>query len=313
MKAAIIGSGNVGKAVFHDLQHVPFIDQIALVGRNQSAVMAEVMDARDAAILRGETGPKLFHGGYEVTRGADLIIYTAGSSKVKSDRMEMLKDNLQITEEIFSQVMQYNREAIILCLTNPLDVITMKIQQITGIDPRRVIGSGTLLESARLIRFVAELLEVSDKSVHINVVGEHGATAVALLSSVRIMGMTLEEYLKNVTESDLVLNIDHLHKALKNEPFRIFYGKGYTSTGVSATACRIAGAIAADSREILPVSTVLQGEYGITGVALSVPSVIGRNGVEDIREAPMDPEEKAAFLASAQAIRQAAISGGFAL
>lgn len=310
MKAAIIGSGNVGKTVFHDLQHVSMIREITLVGRNIKKVQAEVMDARDAAVLRGGYGPKLLYGGYEGTEGADIIIYTAGSAKNKSDRKQMLHDNCLIVEEIFTEVNRYNKDAIIICLTNPLDVITMKIQQVTGQSPHKVIGTGTLLESARLVRFVAELLELSEQSIHISVVGEHGSgsSAVALLSSVNVMGMGLEDYLRSVTDERIALNERTLNNAFKNEAFRIFQGKGYTSTGVSAAACRIVSAIAADKREILPVSSVLQGEYGITGLAVSVPSIVGRNGIEEIREVKMTKEEHEAFLASVDTIRQAALA-----
>ena len=308
MKVAIIGAGNVGKAIFHDLQHVNMIREITLIGRNKDKVQAEVMDARDAAVLRETYSPKLYYGGYEAVDGADIIIYAAGSAKIKEDRMEMLHDNCVIAEEIFSEIPC--RNAIILCVTNPLDVVTMKIRQVTGQDPGKVIGTGTLLESARLIRFVAELLDLSDRSIRMSVVGEHGASAVALMSSVRVTGLSLEEYLQSVTDSQMPLNIDRLHDAFKAEAFRIFHGKGYTSTGVSAAACKIVAAIAADSREVCPVSSVLQGQYGVRDVAVSVPSVLGRNGIEEIREASMTPEEREAFLASVHVIRQAAMAEG---
>ncbi|WP_027869247.1 saccharopine dehydrogenase NADP-binding domain-containing protein [Eubacterium sp. AB3007] len=311
MKAAIIGAGNVGKTIFHDLQRVRMIEEITLVGRSLDKIRAEVEDARDAAVVREEYGPRLHYGGYEATAGADIIIFTAGSSKVvSSDRMAMLHDNVAIAREIFSEVVRYNEDAIIINATNPLDPITMKIQQVTGQDPRKVIGSGTLLETARLVRYIAELLDLSDRSVHMSVVGEHGASAVALLSTVRVLGMTLQEYLASVTGESLPLNAEKLNETFKKEAFRIFHGKGYTSTGVSATVCRIAAAIAADSREIFPVSTVLQGEYGVQGVAVSVPSVIGRSGVEDIREVVMSDEENAAFLSSVDIIRKAALTEG---
>ena len=132
MKVAIIGTGNVGKDIFHDLQHVNMIREITLIGRNKSKAEAEIADAKDAAILWEEFGPKLTFGGYEKTEGADIIIYTAGSSKVEADRMEMLHINCVIAEEVFTEINRYNRDAIIICVTNPLDVITMKIQQVTG-------------------------------------------------------------------------------------------------------------------------------------------------------------------------------------
>lgn len=141
-------------------------------------------------------------------------------------------------------------------------------------------------------------------------VGEHGASAVALLSSARIMGLSLDEFFQGITDEQFGLNADRLHRAFKDEPFRIFHGKGYTSTGVSATACRIVSAIASDSREILPVSSVLQGEYGVSDVAVSVPSVVGRNGIEDIHEVVMTDDERRDFLASVEVVRSAAIAEG---
>ena len=310
MKVAVVGAGNVGKEVFKDLQRVSMIRELTLVGRNKEKLRAEVEDARDAAALRGGYGPKLTFGGYAETGDADIIIYAAGSSKVKNDRMEMLHDNCVIAEEIFSEISKYNREAIILCITNPLDVITMKIQKTMEIDPHRVIGSGTLLESARLTRIIAELMDVSDSSVDVTVVGEHGASAVALLSSARIMGLDLDEYFQGITDEVFRLNADRLRQTFKDEPFRIIHGKGYTSTGVSAAACRIVAAVASDSREILPVSSVLQGEYGVRDVAISVPSVIGKNGIEEIREVRMTEDERRDFSASVEAVRSAALAEG---
>lgn len=311
MKVAIIGTGNVGKAVFHDLQHVNMIRKITLIDRNKKKAEAEVADAKDAAILWEGYGPKLDFGGYEKTKGADIIVYTAGSSKVEAeDRMEMLHSNCVIAEEVFTEINRYNQDAIIVCVTNPLDVITMKIQQVTGRAARKVIGTGTLLDTARLVRIVAELLEISNQQIYIPVVGEHGASAVSLLSTFRIMGMTMDDYLKSVIDTDADLNVKALENTFKKGGWRIVSGKGYTSTGVSAAVCRVVANIAADTREILPVSSVLQGEYGVRGVAASVLSVIGRNGIEEIHEVMMTDEERDAFLISVDTIRQAAKSEG---
>lgn len=311
MKVAIIGTGNVGKAVFHDLQHVNMIRKITLIDRNKKKAEAEVADAKDAAILWEGYGPKLDFGGYEKTKGADIIVYTAGSSKVEAeDRMEMLHSNCVIAEEVFTEINRYNQDAIIVCVTNPLDVITMKIQQVTGRAARKVIGTGTLLDTARLVRIVAELLEISNQQIYIPVVGEHGASAVSLLSTFRIMGMTMDDYLKSVIDTDADLNVMALENTFKKGGWRIVSGKGYTSTGVSAAVCRVVANIAADTREILPVSSVLQGGYGVRGVAASVLSVIGRNGIEEIHEVMMTDEERDAFLISVDTIRQAAKSEG---
>lgn len=311
MKVAIIGAGNVGKAVFHDLQHINMIGKITLIDRNKKKAEAEVVDAKDAAILWEGYRPKLDSGGYEKTKGADIIVYTAGSSKIENeDRMEMLHSNCVIAEEVFTEINRYNQDAIIICVTNPLDVITMKIQQVTGRAARKVIGTGTLLDTARLVRIVAELLDISNQQIYIPVVGEHGASAVSLLSTFRIMGMTMDDYLKSVIDTDADLNVKALENTFKKGGWKIVSGKGYTSTGVSAAVCRLVANIAADTREILPVSSVLQGEYGVRGVAASVPSVIGRNGIEEIHEVMMTDEERDSFLISVDTIRQAAKSEG---
>lgn len=311
MKVAIIGAGNVGKAVFHDLQHINKIGNITLIDRNKKKAEAEVADAKDAAILWEGYRPKLDFGGYEKTKGADIIVYTAGSSKIENeDRMEMLHSNCVIAEEVFAEINRYNQDAIIICVTNPLDVITMKIQQVTGRAARKVIGTGTLLDTARLVRIVAELLDISSQQIYIPVVGEHGASAVSLLSTFRIMGMTMDDYLKSVIDTDADLNVKALENTFKKGGWKIVSGKGYTSTGVSAAVCRLVANIAADTREILPVSSVLQGECGVRGVAASVPSVIGRNEIEEIHEVMMTDEERDAFLISVDTIRQAAKSEG---
>lgn len=125
-----------------------------------------------------------------------------------------------------------------------------------------------------------------------------------------VPGLPIEQYLQSVTDEGVILNVKRLNEAFKGEAFRIFYGKGYTCTRVSAAVSRIVPAIACDSHEVLPVSSVLQGEYGINGVAVSVPSIVGKNGIEEIREMAMTDEEKEAFLTSAETIRNAAATVG---
>ena len=120
MKVAIIGGGNVGRTIFHDLQYAKMIEEITLIGRNRNAIDAEVMDALDAATLRNDYGPKLYGGSYEDVKGADIIIYTAGTSKLKADRLELLNENLKITEDIFSTINKYNKDAIVICVSNPV-------------------------------------------------------------------------------------------------------------------------------------------------------------------------------------------------
>lgn len=305
MKIAVIGVGNVGKALIQDFLALRFITEIVLVGRNQAKLEAEVTDMMDAAVLREGHAPRFTCGGYEATAGADIIVYTAGATNLVDDRMVLAEENVKIATSVFSEVAKHNREAIVICIANPLDLVATAIAKVSGRPESKIIGTGTLLESARLSRMIADLVEVSPKSVDAIVIGEHGNSCVPVLSAFRIMGQTLEEYLSQDLGTGVSLSVEHIQHAVMGKGFRIYRGKGYTNYGVSASACRLIAAIATDAREILPVSTFLQGQYGVDGFFLSVPCIIGKDGVEAVVNLPLTDSEAEAFAASAGVVRSA--------
>ena len=218
--------------------------------------------------------------------------------------MELLKDNCEIAKDVFEQVDKYNQNGIIICITNPLDVITTVIQKVTNRDRKKVIGTGTLLDSARLARYIAGLVELSPDSVSVDVVGEHGNSSVPLLSSCRICGKTLEDYFVDEVGGGLI-SAERLARIVREAGFKIFSNKGHTSYGVACAACRIVSVIIRDNRQILPVSVVLDGEYGLNGIALSTPCVIGREGIAAVKEISMTENERELFLKSANVVREA--------
>ena len=310
MKVAVVGNGHVGMAVFRELLDAPYLNELTLVGRRVDAVRSEVEDYLDATAVSKRHTPKLGYGGYAAVEGADIIVYAAGSSKMANDRLEMLQTNCDIAESIFREINKYNRDAIVLALTNPLDVIVTKIRQVTGRDRHKVIGTGTLLESARLTRCIADLLEVSPNSVSAWVIGEHGNSSVALVDNSRIMGLTLSEYLSAEVGVSLDMNPEAVNALIRERAFRIIAGKGFTSTGVAASAERVVSAIAGDTREILPVSMVLDGEYGVRGFAISVPVLVGREGAIAVKQLPLSDADRASFDASAETLRAACRDAG---
>lgn len=234
------------------------------------------------------------------------MVYCAGTAKLESDRMEMLEENCRIADSIFSQINEYNRDGIVICLTNPVDVITMQVARTTGRDRSKVFGTGTLLDSARLTRYIANLLEISPSSASMFVLGEHGNSSVALISSFRVAGMTLDEYLSSEVGFAGYVKLEQLNETIRNVAYKIIKGKGYTSYGVASSACALVAAIAGDSRIVYPASVLLQGEYGVDGVAASVPVIVGGNGIEDIKRVKMTEDEEAGFYASVEVIREAA-------
>lgn len=305
MKIAIVGVGHVGRALIQDLLGVGFVGEIVLVGRNQAKLEADVEDMMDAAVLRYGFTPRFSRGGYEATAGADIIVYTAGATRLTDDRMVLAKDNAEIAISIFGEIRKHNRDAIVICIANPLDVVTTAIAKVSGRPERKVIGTGTMLESARLNRLISDLLEVSPRSVDATVLGEHGNSCVPVLSASRIMGQTLDEYLSHDLGAGVHLSPEKIQHAVMGKGYRIYHGKGYTNYGVSASACRLISAIATDAREILPVSTVLHGQYGVEGFAISVPCIIGRDGIEEVKRIALTEAEAEAFAASADVVRQA--------
>ena len=304
MKIAVIGNGKVGLAVFRELQEIRGVTELVLVGRNQNKLRGEVDDYLDAAVLRDYPSPKYSYGGYDKTEGCDILIFAAGSSKVSTDRMEMLRDNCEITKTIFEEVKRYNQDGIIICVTNPLDVITTVVQEVTGRDRRKVIGTGTLLDSARLVRYIANLVDLSPSSVNMYVVGEHGNSSVTLMSSCRICGKSFEEYFVDEAGGGSI-SIEHLSKTVQAAGFKIFNNKGHTSSGVACTVTKIVAAIIRETRELRPVSVVLDGEYGLNGFAVSTPCIIGRNGIMSVKEIAMTEDEHKRFLASAKMVQDA--------
>lgn len=304
MKVGVIGNGKVGLAVYRELQDVREVSEVVLIGRNPEKIRGEVEDYRDAALLRNYPSPRFSGGGYEMSSGCDILIYTAGTSALTKERMDLLNANSTITREIFEQINPYNQDAIVICVTNPLDVITTVIRETTGRDRKKVIGTGTLLDSARLTRYVAELLEIAPNSVSMQVVGEHGNSSVILLSTCRLNGKTVEEYFVEEVGGGRI-DAQSLTKAVQEDGLKILLEKGYTSSGVACAACRVVSAIAGDTRELLPVSVVLDGEYGLSGFAISTPCIIGREGVLAVKEVRMTDSETERFLKSASIIRDA--------
>ena len=311
MKVAVIGNGNVGMATFKELLKLREIQELVLIGRNQERLHAEIEDFLDANILSTEPTAKLSYGGYEKTEGADIIVYTAGvGQKPGQSRLELVGENAKITRTIFEEVKKYNQNAIIVALSNPVDIITAVIQETTGFPRERVIGTGTLLDTARLTRYISSLFDLSPLSTTMFVLGEHGDSSCVIWSSIRILGMTLDQYFSTEVGESAKVKHDIMSQNVRETAGKIISAKGYTAYGVAAAARRVVSSIINDTHEILPVSIRLKGEYGTNGIATSVPVCLGKNGVLSIKQMIFTEEEKAAFEKSAAILTDIAKSVG---
>ena len=309
MKVAVIGNGNVGMATFRELQKQREIQELVLTGRNQEKLQAEIEDFLDAEALTTSPTAKLTFGGYDATAGADLLIYAAGAGqKPGQSRLELVEQNAKVARDIFTEVAKVNQDAIIVVLSNPVDIITAVIQETTGLPREKVIGTGTLLDTARLKRFIASLLDVSVNSTDVFVLGEHGDSSCVIWSSVRILGMLLDDYMALDVGYGTSVRQNKLSEHVRSAAGKMIAAKGYTAYGVAAAAGRVVSAVINDTHEILPVSIRLNGEYGVEGIAISVPCMIGRNGVLAVKQMPLTEEENEAFHKSASILSETARS-----
>lgn len=312
MKVAVIGNGNVGMATFKELLKMREIRELVLIGRNQEKLKAEIEDFLDAQTLSTTPIAKLSYGTYADTKGADIIVFTAGiNQKPGQSRLELVEANANMTREIFSQVKEHNDTATIVVLSNPVDIITAVVRETMGLPRTKVIGTGTLLDTARLKRYISTILDVSPASTEMFVLGEHGDSSCVIWSSIRILGMTLDDYLAmDIGDDESSLRRDMMSDKVRSTAGKLIAAKGYTAYGVAACAGRVVSALINDTHEILPLSIVLNGEYGVNGLAVSVPCIVGSEGVIAVKKMEFTDDEKAAFIRSVGIVGETASNIG---
>jgi L-lactate dehydrogenase len=302
-KLAVVGAGSVGVAVAYASTINRVAAEVALLDLDGARAHAEALDLSHGLQFVGG-GHVIGGGDIEVCSGADLVVVTAGAiHHVGGTRLDLADTNVALVRELVPSLLQVAPDAILLFVTNPVDVVTYVAQETAGIPHGRVIGSGTVLDSSRLRHLIADRLGVSVTSVHANVVGEHGDSEVMLWSSATIGGASVLDVVGpdggRIGPDDL----EELRQQVRQAGYRIIEGKGRTNLAIGLAAAYIAAAIATDERAVLPVSVRTTFE-GIGEVCLSLPSVVGRAGVLCPVEVPLAESERADLGASAATIRR---------
>jgi L-lactate dehydrogenase len=303
-KTAVIGSGAVGATTAFALASSGLVSEIALIDANRGKAEGDALDISHGASFLSPV--KITAGGYEETRDADIVIITAGASqKPDETRMDLLKRNAAvfrgITDELVKNV---NDGAIIIVVTNPVDVLTYLTIKRTGFDSRRIIGSGTVLDTSRLKFLISRQVGVDARNVHTYVIGEHGDTESVAWSLTTIAGLPFGDYcaLCGGCEQGERACRDRLFNETKNAAYEIINKKGATFYAVALAVKRIVEAIIGDENSILTVSSLFGGQYGISGVCASVPTIVNKNGADRILEAPLSGGEAAALRRSADTL-----------
>ncbi|WP_314604892.1 L-lactate dehydrogenase [Rothia mucilaginosa] len=311
-KLGVIGAGGVGSATAYAAMVRGSADEIVLYDIDGKRAHAEALDIAHGAMFAHEA---TVTGGddIELLRDCDMVIITAGArQKPGQPRLELAGANVAILEKLLPNILSVAPNAIIMLVTNPCDVLTIVAQKITGLPANRVLSSGTVLDSSRLRWLIANKAGVSIKSVHANVVGEHGDSEFPVWSAANIGMVPLTEW----EQDGKPVFTEEVRAELANEAMRAAYkvieGKGSTNYAIGISGARIAEAFLGGQNAVLPVSTTIAGElYGFKDVALSLPTIVNREGIQRVLEVPMNEAELAQLKASAEAIRASAASLGF--
>lgn len=297
-KVGVIGMGNVGSTVAHYIVAMGFADDLVLIDKNEAKVKADALDFEDAmANLPFHTNITV--NDYSALKDADVIVSALGNIKLQdnpnADRFAELPFTRQVVKEVAQKIKESGFKGKIVAITNPVDVITSLYQKITGLPKNHVLGTGTLLDSARMKRAVAERLNLDPRSVDGYNLGEHGNSQFTAWSTVRVLGRPLTEL-----ADKRGLDLEELDKEAKMGGWTVFQGKKYTNYGVATAAVKLVNAILSDSLTELPVSNFRE-EYG---VYLSYPAVVGRDGVVEQAQLDLTEEELQKLQTSADFIKE---------
>ena len=299
-KIAIIGAGFVGAAAAYALAMKKLVSEIVLIDANAPKAEGEAMDIAHGLSFMGEM--YIHSGGYEQVRDCDIIIVTAGANRKPGEtRMDLAQKNAVIAKDITKNVMKYYNTGVILVVANPLDVITYVIQKESGLPTGRVFGTGTALDTARFRYLLSEVVGVDVRNIHASIAGEHGETQFPLWSSVRIAGMTLDDYCK---EAKIQIDKSQIEQEVKSAGSEVIKRKGATYYAIASVIAKASEVVLKDQRSVLNVSSLMEGRFDLYDVCLSMPSIVGRSGVENIIVSELSDDEREKLNASAEAIKK---------
>jgi L-lactate dehydrogenase len=302
-KVAVVGAGSVGATAAYACLIRGIARTIAVYDINAEKTRAEVLDLQHGLQFVPQA-TVIGSDDVEVCRGADLVVITAGAKqKPGQTRLELAEANVALSRAIVPRLLEVAPDAILLLVTNPVDVVTYAALKYSGLPPRRVFGSGTVLDSSRLRLLVAEHCGVAVQNVHAYIAGEHGDSEIPLWSSASIGSVPLLAWdVPGRPPLDAAARED-IHRRVVGAAGEIIRGKGATNYAVGLATARIVEAVLRDQRQVLPVSSLLDGQAGIADVCLSLPSIVDRLGVELVLPGPLSEEEAEGLRRSAETVK----------
>lgn len=286
-KVSIIGGGHVGMSAAFAMLLRETAHELVLFDRNKEKMMGEQLDFQHSLAFLATTKITAAES-YKDTENSDVIVYTAGvAQKPGESRLDLLKTNIEILTSTLPEAVKLSPQSVIIIVSNPVDILTYKATKLLGLPKGRVFGTGTCLDSARFRFHLSELLAINPKNIHAYVLGEHGDSSFPVMSAADVGGQALV-HMEGITEQEIQECFTKTRDAAKT----IIAAKGATYYAIAVVVSQLVHSVLNDTKRIFPVSTVLEGEYGLTQVSLSVPCELGRNGVEKILQIPLSDKEK---------------------
>lgn len=302
-KAAVIGCGFVGSATAFSLMQSGLFSEIVLIDADMDRAEGEALDISHGVPFSKHM--KIYAGTYDDIVDAAIIIITAGANqKPDETRLDLVHKNVAIFRSIIPEIAKRNCEGILLIVSNPVDILTYTAIKLSGFTENRVIGSGTVLDTARLKYELSEHLSVDSRSIHAFIIGEHGDSEIAAFSSANVSGIALSEFCEMRGHYDHEANTRQIAENVKNSAYEIIQKKKATYYGIASAVRRICEVIIRDEKSILPVSSMMHGEYGIEDVVLSMPAIVGKYGIETRVPIDLSEEEIEDLKRSAQTLKE---------
>lgn len=298
-KVAIIGAGFVGASAAYAMSINNLVSELVLIDVNREKAYGEALDISHGLSFAGHMN--VYSGDYADVKDCDVIVVTAGAARKPGEtRLDLAKKNTAIMKSIVTELMKYYNKGVIVSVSNPVDVLAYMTQKWSGLPASKVIGSGTVLDSARFRTHISQALNVDIANVHGYIMGEHGDSQLPVWSQTHIAGTQFDDYVK---ANGLSINKDELFSEVKAAGATIIKNKGATYYGIALSINRIVESILKDFNTIMPVGTVLDGQYGVKDVLLNVPTIVGGSGAEKVLELNITDAELQLLKDSAEKVR----------
>jgi len=301
-KVAIIGAGAVGSSIAFSMAIQQLCTELVLIDVNHDKAQGEVLDISHGLPFLGQMD--LYAGDYSDVKDCDLIILTAGIPRKPGEtRLDLAKKNVLLGKQITASVMEHYTGGNILVVSNPCDILTYMVGKWSGLPSNRVLGSGTVLDSARFRTLLSQKLDIDVRNVHGYIIGEHGDTQLPAWSATNIAGLSIDDYSKTTGISFTQADRVEIAEKVRFSGAEVIKLKGATFNGIAVSVSTIAKSLLKGENTIRTVGSLLTGQYGISDIVTNVPCIIGTNGVERVLELELDPQELRFLQYSAEQVR----------